>query len=189
MDEQSVLARLHSARVRAHDLIALTPSDSAELRHRLAQEFFFHLGGTVEFMAQLAAERRGVGMPDEITMATVADRLVGDPLEAPLRALYINPRRQPFPADPYDDCGYLWRFYNYRHQVTHRGANPFHFNMYIADAGLSTATATPPQSPTTHFLLDPLDSSRGASRETISDDMGNMIDLIERLVATAMNAL
>lgn len=189
MDEHAVWARLESADARAQGLVALTPSDSADLRHRLAQEFFFHLGGAVEFMAQLAAERRGVGSPDTVTMATVADRLRGDPLEAPLRALYTNPRREPFPSDPYSDTGRLWRIYNYRHQVTHRGANPFLFKQFLGDAALSTAEIPPPQNPTAHFLLDPLDPAAGPSNETLATDTAEMVDLIRRLLTAAAAAL
>jgi hypothetical protein len=188
IDEAAVWARLTSAELRAQELTRLTPSDPADERHRLAQELFFHLGGAIEFMAQLAADRRGVGSPESTTIANIGDQLRGDALEPTLRALYANPRQARFPADPYDDDGYLWRIFNYRHQVTHRGANPFHFNVQLVDS-LSSAATPPPPHVTTHLLLDPLDPTRGPSREPLDADLNKMLELVRRRITAAMNAL
>lgn len=142
-------------------------------------------------MAQLAGAARGVGNVDTISMSNIADQLKGDPLEAPLRDLYVSLRKTPFPNDPYDDEGYLWRIYNYRHQVTHRGANPFNVQVFLGDAGLSTADVhvAPGRATTIHLFLDPLDPSRGPSRASLADDLQKMIDLIRTRLTAAMNAL
>jgi hypothetical protein len=193
IDEDAVWAQVTSAEVRSAELLALNGGDlagaDANVRQRLVQEFFFHLGGAIEFMAQLAGERRGVGSPDDISASNIGGKLRGDPLETPLKALYLNTRREPFPTDPYDDQGYLWRIYNYRHQVTHRGANPFQFQVFLGDAGLSTATTPVPRDRSAHFLLDPLDPTRRASRERVADDMNKMLDLVRTRLTAAINAL
>ena len=187
IDEDAVWARLTSAELRADELSKLTPSDPAEDRHRLAQEFFFHLGGAIEFMAQLAAERRSLGDPDKVTMKKSAELLAkkspSDPLEKPLCDLYINLGKVKFPSDPYAGDGLLWRIYNYRHQVTHRGANPFRIEVGKAPV------------PSIHFRLNPLDyldprhPDRGVSKRTIADDMASMLDLVRTRITAAMNAL
>jgi hypothetical protein len=193
IDEEAVLARVASARLRSSELLGLNGGDlagaDAHERQRLAQEVFFHLGGAIEFMAQLAGERRGVGSADTISASNISDRLRADPLEASLRNLYVSLRKAPFPNDPYDDEGYLWRIYNYRHQVTHRGANPFNFQVFLGDAALSTAAAPTPRDRSAHLLLDPLDPGRGPSRETIRDDLNEMLDLVETRINAAIAAL
>jgi hypothetical protein len=169
MDAETVWDRFHSAQDRGKELLGLNggnlPGADPKLRQRLVQEFFFHLGGSIEFMAQLAGEQRGVATVETISISNIADQVRGDALEAPLRALYVNIRRHRFQVTPNDE-GYLSRVYNYRHQVTHRGANPFNFHTRLGDAATSMAEPPPPQNPST-FLVDPLDSARGPSRETI----------------------
>jgi hypothetical protein len=190
---EAVWERLESAEIRGAELVALNGGElggaDPKVRQRLVQEFFFHLGGAIEVMAQLAGEQRGVGSSDTISISNIADQLKGDPLEGPLRDLYVSLRRAPFPANPYNDEGLVWRAYNYRHQVTHRGANPFLFHLRLGDAGVSSASSAGQENPSAHFLLDPLNPERGPSRETVRDDHAAMLALVRRRLTTAMNAV
>jgi len=112
------------------DLLALNGGNllgaSAPDRDQLLMEFFFHVVGAVDLLAQLVNERRALGIPSEdVNVRSVVAALPpGDLVGSKLNALYQSPR-QPFPSDPYNEEGYMYRVYNYRHQVTHRGTNPF----------------------------------------------------------------
>lgn len=130
MNQDLVRDRIDFARRRMKDLLALNGGNllgaSAPDRDQLLMEFFFHVVGAVDLLAQLVNERRALGIPSEdVNVRSVVAALPpGDLVGSKLNALYQSPR-QPFPSDPYNEEGYMYRVYNYRHQVTHRGTNPF----------------------------------------------------------------
>jgi hypothetical protein len=74
-----------------------------------------------------------------VSVTRAARALQGDALEPLLRDLYVSTRGQPVPSNPYSDDALMFRICNYRHQVTHRRRNPFHFQIFLGDAALSTA--------------------------------------------------
>jgi hypothetical protein len=148
---EDVIEKITFARRRLDDILGLisrTELASRNLeRQQYIQEFFFHLIGAVDLAAQLVNDRLGLGIDSEdVTIRRVADALQkGSPLEVALHSSYVLVRGHRLPTDPYSDEGYLFRAYNYRHQVTHRRRNPFTFRV----------GSSPPAS----FTLDPRDSA------------------------------
>lgn len=100
-------------------------------RLQLLQEFFFHIVGAREILALLINEKRGLGLdPEEVSMGLVAKSLPSnDPIYSMVRELVVDPRRQPFPADPYTDAAYIYRAVLYRNQVAHRHRTPMHYEL------------------------------------------------------------
>ena len=165
--KDDVSEKLDFAQRRLSDVLSLIQRNilASELheRQQLVQEFFFHLIGAADVLAQFVNERRNLGLDSEVvTISKVAGQLPpSDPLAATLRSLYVNVRARPVPADPYSDEGYLFRAYNYRHQVTHRRRNPFNFRA----GGM----------PAVSFKLDPRDSTSTLSTQSVEEDMRRML--------------
>jgi hypothetical protein len=178
LTNDDVAERLDFARRRLNDIRALIAANTLgtelHLRQQLAQEFFFHAVGAVDVLAQLVNERRLLGLDsEEVSITAVANKLPpNDPLVPALRNLYSRTRGQPLPPDPYSPDGYLFRLYNYRHQVTHRRRNPFRFRL---------------SSPSPSFALDPRDFNGAHSTKTCEDDMQEMLDLAGKRCAEALN--
>jgi hypothetical protein len=177
LTSEDIAERLDFARRRFGDIRALIAAKAlgaeVHLRQQLAQEFFFHCVGAIDLLAQLINERRSLGLDSEkVSIAAVAKRLPdNDPLTPALKKLYVNPRGQSVPADPYSPDGYLFRLYNYRHQVTHRRRNPFHFRL---------------SSPSPSFALDPRVPRGAHSKNTSADDMQQILDLVAKRCAEAL---
>ncbi len=180
MTDNDVLEKLSFARRRRDDLCALMRRNALgsepHERQQLIQEFFFHLIGAIEVLAQLVNERRSLGLDSEdVTVSKVAQKLpAADPLAAELLSMYVRPRGQVTPNDPYSDQGLLFRAYNYRHQVTHRRRNPFNFR-------LSTTRA--------YFLIDPRDPTVGVSSQSVDDDLEKMLQLVEKRCTSTLALL
>jgi hypothetical protein len=172
IEVRDVRERLAFAEKRLHELLALNggnlPGADGSERQQLLQEFFFHLVGTTEVLAQLVNERRGVNMdPERVSIHKVVQRLSSDdPVRSQLSSLYAQTRGNPLPENPYSDEGYIFRILNYRHQVTHRRRNPFLFRV----------GSSPPAS----FLLDPRvpDQNPTASDRSAQEEMEYMLDLV-----------
>jgi hypothetical protein len=199
---EEVRDRLGSARGRKEELIALNggdlPGADPHYRQQLVQEFFFHLVGAVEMLAQLVNETRNLGLDvEDVSASRVTNALPqGDGLRAALAMLYANTRRgRPVPGDLYSDEGVIYRIWNYRHQVTHRGRQPFQFNV-----GIGTAIDFGPglrgrwrefryrrnpdpdaQAPgrSAHLILDPREPPevRTASMYSVPDELEHMLAL------------
>jgi hypothetical protein len=174
------------------------PGADPHYRQQLVQEFFFHLVGAIEVLAQLVSEVRGFGLDiDRASIRSVRGRLpTGDPLKTALDGLYAEVRGNPLPADPYTDAGYVFRIWNYRHQVTHRRRQPFQLNIEIGTAidsgpGLrgrwrewryrrnpDPSLEAPGRS--AHFILDPRDALEvpNASIHAVPAELNRMLDLI-----------
>lgn len=170
MREEEILQKIRFAERRMKDLLSLNEGDlpgaPAFDKHLLAQEFFFHLIGTVELTAQFVNEVCALGLdPDDVSTAPVLRKLdQRHPVRARLVALHANPRTAPMPADPYSPKGLVYRAYNYRHQVTHRRANPF----------LYRVGSTPPAS----FILDPRSHPQVPSDRSVQEEMTQMLQLM-----------
>lgn len=206
-----VRERLGFAHRRKEELAALNGGDLAgadpHMRQQLVQEFFFHLVGAIEVLAQLVNEVRNLGFPvEDVSAARVIDALPqGDSVRAALADLYMNTRPgKPQPSNPYSDDGLMYRIWNYRHQVTHRRRQPFQVNIGIGtsiDFGSGVkgrlrelrnrwkpdrdAGATPPSA---HFILDPRQAPgvRTASMRRVADELENMLGLVSARCETVL---
>jgi hypothetical protein len=176
MVTESVEQKLRFARVRLDDLRELIEQNrlaaDPDARHQLTQEFFFHVVGATEYLAQLVNERRAFSLGVEnVAVHKVAREIEkrdpADPLLVPLRGLSADTKRTPLPADPYSNEGLVYRTINYRNEVAHRNTNPFHF---VLSAG-----------PRVAFLwLDPRDHSQGQSARSVDTDLSSMLAVIDR---------
>jgi hypothetical protein len=209
-----VRERLGFARRRKEELLALNGGDflgaDPQYRQQLVQEFFFHLVGAIEVLAQLVNEARNLGIPIEDASArrVSKDLPQGDALQAALAALYAN-TRQPVPSDLYSDDGVMYRIWNYRHQVTHRRRQPFHLNVVIGTAidfgpGLhgrrreflhrlrqflyrrNPHPTTPASARSAHLVLDPRQSQGVPSKDSVPDEPERMLDLTSTRCESAL---
>jgi hypothetical protein len=144
-------------------------------KHQLGEEFFFHLIGAVDLTAQFVNAACSLGLaPDHVNMGEVLSRLTRAPeLRATLSALHARPLRDPMPADPYSQAGLVYRAYNYRHQVTHRQANPYVFR--VGDL------------PEASFELDPRASKVIPSALSLWDEMDTMLSVFSSGCSRAMS--
>lgn len=169
-DKSLARDRITSAARRLSELLALGEQFSAlpQERQQLVQEFFFHAVGAIEMVAQVVNQGRAVRKSAEmVSPSSVAEALpAADPISAMLLALYANPKKDPMPADPYQDNGRIWRLWNYRHQVSHRGRNPFLFRI----------GSLPPVS----LMLDPRDPRAGHSSRSVQEELQEMLALVEQ---------
>ncbi len=78
----------------------LPGADGSE-RQQLLQEFFFHLVGATEVLAQFVNEARDLGMDSEdVSVRKVARKLaVADPIKAKLGSLHVRTKGRPLPTD------------------------------------------------------------------------------------------
>jgi len=179
------LQRTDFAERRLHELLKLNNGNllgANELdRQQLIQEFFFHLVGTIEELAQLVNDKRGLNLPSEsVSIRSVAEHLPpNDQLVPKLQALYSNTRGQPLPPDPYSDDGYMFRTYNYRNQVAHRGRNPWNFN--IGKGAVEPTSIT--------LQLDPRGTNRVGSIKSVQDDLEYMFRLVKKRCSDALSVL
>jgi hypothetical protein len=170
MKRDDVYERLSFAERRLQELLQLIGGNlsgaDTSYRQQLVQEFFFHLVGATDVLAQFVNEVRGLGIdPEVVTIIKVSRELSAtDPVKSKLAALTPKTRGQPLLSNTYGDEGYIFRILNYRHQVTHRRRNPFSFRV----------GSTPPAS----FLLDPRDPNRLPSVRSVQDEMQYMLNLI-----------
>lgn len=171
MSDDDVRERLSFALRRLQELLNLAGGDLAGAngsdRQQLVQEFFFHLVGATEVLAQLVNEVRGIELDSEaVTVWKVSAKLPeGDAVKSNLEGLYERTRGLPVPKDPYDETGYIFRILNYRHQVTHRRRNPFNFTVPTRE---------------TRLMLDPRMEKPDPSKKTAQDELNHMFRLIKR---------
>lgn len=173
MTADLVRDRIHYARRRMKELSALNNGDllsvASNERQLFLMEFFFHLVGAIDFLTQLVNEARNTGIDSErVDIPGVCKQLLpNDAIASKLRGLYKNPRKTLFPhKHPYTYAGEIYRIYNYRHQVSHRGLNPF-----CLEVG--------PGIRAIRLYLDPRKQAVGISKRTVQDDMESMLSLVE----------
>jgi hypothetical protein len=171
-----VTAKLAFARRRVDELLALNRGNLAgadpSYRQQLLQECLSHLAGAVELTAQLANEKRTLGLEtEEVRISTVLKELrrrnASDALISLLSRWDVSTAGKAVPADPYSEEGYIFRIFNYRHQVAQRGTDAFAF-------------ATGSKDPEAALVVDPRDASRGHSSRTVRKDLEAMLQLVER---------
>ena len=176
MISDMVYQKLEFAKNRLKDIEKLIANNQLasdpNARHQITQEFFFHLHGSTEYLAQLVNERRGFGIDtDDVFVYKIVRELKRqdstDALIPHLQCLYVNTKREPFPEEPYSEEGLIYRIINYRNEIVHRNMNPFHFRM---SAGSKVA----------FFWLDPRNHSLGQSAHAVDEDLFKMYSLVDQ---------
>lgn len=161
-DGRGVRNRLLFAKRRLNDLCELKDIAGAQEleKQQPLQEFFFHLAGAVEFLAQTINDNRKLGIDQEdVTPIRVSVNLPkGDPVEPILAQLHPRTVKRPLPPDPYSPEGSHFRIILLRNRVCHHGRNAFHYRM--------GSSSEPPCS----LSLDPRDKGdKGSSRPIIEE--------------------
>jgi hypothetical protein len=139
---------------------------------QLIQEFFFHLIGAREVLALLINEKRNLGLdPEKVSIGKVAKLLSSDdPIYSMVRELTVDPRREPFPSDPYTDSAYIYRAILYRNQVAHRHRTPLYHELQFPQGGKKL-----------FLYLDPRNPEAGHSKAEALSELETIRDhLIER---------
>ncbi len=133
---------------------------------QLIQEFLFHLGGAMEFLAQAVNKSKNLGIDMErVRVSTVCDKLPnGDPICKILKELHPATYEKPLPSDPYSEEGSHFRIMVLRNRVCHHGRNPFHFRV----------GSVPPAS----LFLDPRDPKLASSQKPALDELNYFLELV-----------
>jgi hypothetical protein len=180
--KDSVNDKLSFAKKRLDEICHLVTENKisvdANLRQQLAQEFFFHLLGAVEYLAQLVNESRALGVgANEVLVYKISDKLKqansSDPLISILDSLAVNTKKELFPTDPFSNYSLMYRLINYRNEVVHRNTNPYHF---VLSAGSRFA----------EFWLDPRDHSLGKTGVSVDVDLTNMFNFVKQQIQNAL---
>lgn len=171
MDKATIKFKLGFAERRLQELLQELAGKQDRLHmERLMQEFFFHLIGATELLAQLVNERYTLGLdPEDVNIPTVVQRRIAvnhgaDQTDTVLGSLYQNPKRWRIVAGDYSDATYIVRLINYRNQVSHRYLNP----LQIDDASGEVRLCLDPR----HALED------GFSARKASDELQYMYRLV-----------
>jgi len=142
-------------------------------RQQLIQEFFFHLLGAIEFLAQVVNTSKSLGIDMErVTINRVCNMLNAQdiPIKTTLEKLHPPTYNQQLPPDPYSDAGCHYRIVVYRNRVCHHGNNPFCFRAYIG---------SPNELPPTSLFLDPRYRNLGASKESAISELNRFYELVK----------
>ncbi len=178
----TVLVKIGFAKNRLDEICDLVAqkkiATDANLRQQLVQEFFFHLLGAIEYLAQLVNEKRNLQIKQEYVSAhEVRDQLKKanrtDPLVTIFDAMSFNTRKEPFPKNPFSNQGLMYRLINYRNEIVHRNTNPFHFSLSKGPAHAE-------------FWLDPRNHSIGKSSVCVDTDLSNMFGIVSKYINQAL---
>jgi hypothetical protein len=174
--------RLYFAERRLNDLRTLNNGDLGGAPHRerqpLLQEFFFHLCGAIDFLAQEVNKVRRLGLDqEEVSVSEVCQKLAGtnpeDPIKSVLAQLHPTTRNKPLPNDPYSDEGSHFRIMLIRNFVSHIRHNPLNMNVYVGGPG----------APSANLLLDPRlphvpQDQRTPSNREVFEELALFLDLV-----------
>lgn len=138
-------------------------------KHQLTQEFFFHLIGAVDYTAQFVNSALELKITGIVNAKNVIDKLEATnkypSVKNELKCIYVNLKENPtMPAKPYSHYGLVYRAYNYRHQVTHRGLYPFIYQPNTTRVSVS-------------LELDPRNDSTMPSKSSLFKDLEDMFEL------------
>jgi hypothetical protein len=134
-DTRSVRNRLLFAKLRLGQLSLMAGGDFGVVseieRQQPLQEFFFHLVGAIEFLAQTVNDaRKLIASEEDVSPYEVCRRLPDeDPIKELLNQLYPRTRHRQLPQDPYSEDGMHFRIITFRNRVCHHGRNPFCFRV------------------------------------------------------------
>ena len=181
VDERLVFAKRRLIELLSLNHGNLQSADSSQ-RQQLMQEFFFHLVGATEVLAQLVNDTRALGVNSELVgVSGIGKKLPAlDAVKPILGSLHVVVRLKPLPKDPYNDAGYIFRILNYRHQVTQRRRNPIFTKVGVGSA---------PADGTVYLLLDPRNLSLGPSAKSLQEDMRHMLELVKNQCENALSKL
>jgi hypothetical protein len=132
-DTRGVRNRLLFAKRRLDELTKMGGGDFGIVpeieRQQPLQEFFFHLVGAIEFLAQTINDARQlINDEEDVTPGGLCQKLsTGDPLGTILSLLHPQTRHKQLPTDPYSEEGSHFRIILLRNRVCHHNRNPFHF--------------------------------------------------------------
>jgi hypothetical protein len=151
--DHAVHDRLYFAELRLVDLHTLNGGDfggaPARERQALLQEFFFHLCGAIDFLAQEVNIIRHLALgEDNVNVSAVCRKLTRtDPVLRLLTELHPRVRlyRDPVPPDLYSEEGAHYRITVFRNFVAHIRHNPVSINVFLGSPHASSA----------HLFLDP----------------------------------
>lgn len=169
-DSDVVNDRLFFARRRLTELERLNNGDIAGAqprdRQQLIQEFFFHLVGAVEFLAQGINTSKNLGIDvEKVSVEAVCKKLPGgDPIRTLFEQLHPSTRGRPLPPDPYSEKGCHFRILVFRNQVCHRGHNPFFFRIG--------------STPRSSLFIDPRNPNLGGSQKPAVDELNHFWKLV-----------
>jgi hypothetical protein len=176
MIRETVIQRLDFSRRRLDDLQALNNGDLAgarpEERQQLIQEFFFHLGGAIDFLLQYVNIALSLGIDSEhVDIAAVRSKLpVHDPIRTLIEQLHPPTRGKSLPTDPYSEEGAHFRIMLLRNFVCHQRNNPFNFWMSIGTGESGRGT---------NLFLDPQETSmRRASSHEVLNELASFLQLV-----------
>lgn len=170
---EAVNDRLFFAKRRLKELERLNNGDLAGAQHRdrqqLIQEFFFHLVGAVDFLAQAVNVSKNLGMNiEDVNVSSVCDELKKqnkNSISGLLEQLHPITRRRPLPPDPYSDEGCHFRILLLRNCACHQRDYPFFFRV----------GSTPPSS----LVIDPRDIHSAGSKESVIDELNHFWKLVD----------
>lgn len=146
------------------DISGAQPRD----RQQLIQEFFFHLSGAIDFLAQEVYLKRSLKIADQVNPRSVARALSStDPIRQELLALHPDTRGLLL-LDPYSEPGSHFRIILFRNFVTHIRHSPFFFRM----------GSFPPAS----LRLDPRYPADNLGGNVSTRDVVEELELFHRLV-------
>lgn len=161
-DKRGVRNRLIFAKKRLDELSVLNGGNLTvpEIqRQQPLQEFFFHLVGAIEFLAQTVNDARTlIDDEEDVSVVEVCQKLVpNDPVKPLLSQLHPKTRKQKLPPDPYSEEGSHFRILLLRNRVCHLARNPFVFRV----------GSEPPCS----LRLDPRDKKDNGSKKPAIEEL------------------
>ena len=142
----------------------------------MLQEFFFHLAGAVDLLAQLVNQSEGLGLdPDDVTVSGVIQKLPLGPIRSALESSYANTRHRTLTATLDSPEGYLFRLFAHRHLLTHQRPGNF-----VIRRG---------SSPESSLFIDPRDRSLGPSPNSAIDELRAMHAIVNQRCENLLSLL
>ena len=178
---KAVNDRLFFAKRRLEELQRLNNGDIAGAdprdRQQLIQEFFFHLVGAIEFLAQVINNSLKLNIPaEEVSARKVFAHLNNDdPIKPLLDELYPQTHGKKLPPNSYSDKASHFRILVLRHWVCHHGDNPFFFRIGSM--------------PESSLFLDTRDRSLNGSQKPAIDELNHFWKLVDSKCQQIINNL
>ncbi len=173
-DPKQIKDRLSFAKRRLKELVKINKkyedlSRTKDIyKQQLIQEFFFHLVGAIEFLAQLVNTSKNLGIDiEDVNVVRVCNRLSnGDQIRVLLEKLHPKTRGRDLAQDPYSEEGSHFRIILMRNIVCHH-----------APAGFSILVIVPGP-PKTRLYIDPRYPNKGGSEKLVIDELNEFWDLV-----------
>lgn len=186
MKYEEITEKLNFSQKRYEDLCSLNfgdlPGANSSDKQMLAQEFFVHLVGSIDYLAQWINNVQSLGMDkDKVTISKICGKLdKNKPLYKVVSSLYCNPRDEPHLLEEKgysfsnSQKGLIYRMWNYRNQVVHRGRQAFFtITPFVNDTVVKYGS---------HLVLDPRSEKFMASNRTVQEDLEEMLNLVRNKI-------